>query len=166
MAEIRQRRSPRLAIRLPIRVYGTDFRGTDFVEDSSTLVVNLHGAKIRLIRQLIPEQEIRIACRPTEQEAVFRVVCQAGEIQGRHSFWGVETLSPEENIWGVSFPAMGPEDRGSVRVLLQCPKCLARELHYLNEPLLQAIEEVGGLLRACPTCKATGLWKQIPYGEA
>ncbi len=48
MLNIGQRRSPRRALELPIRVFGTDFQGRDFVEDAATLVVSRHGAKIRL----------------------------------------------------------------------------------------------------------------------
>jgi len=64
----RQRRSCRLALSIPIRVYAIDFRGNEFIEDAATLVVNLHGAKIRLIRQLIPELEFRLLSLPTRQE--------------------------------------------------------------------------------------------------
>lgn len=166
MAEARERRSARLAMRFPIRVFGTDFKGFDFTEDSSTIVVNLHGAKIRLARQLIPEQEIRIACRRTDQEAVFRVVSQAPGLEGPHGFWGVECLRQGANIWGVSFPTMGAQDQGSVRVMLQCPECRVRELVYLSEPMLRAMEDVGGLVRGCTVCGNSSLWKQVPYFDA
>src|SRR5713226_3323527 len=88
--ETRPRRTPRLAVGLPIRVYAIDFKGVDFTEDSTTVVVNLHGAKICLARQLIPEQEIRILSRTTDQEAVFRVVGRVGGTENQHTFWGIE----------------------------------------------------------------------------
>ncbi len=89
---------------LPIRVYATDFRGKDFEEDSTTVVVNRHGGKIRLTHQLLPEQEIRIFSQRTGEEAVFRVVSRVGGPEDRYSFWGVECMGSRGNIWGVSFP--------------------------------------------------------------
>ena len=65
MQSPRQRRSRRLALTIPIRVYGIDYKGTDFSEDSTTVVVNWHGTKIRLVRQLLPDQEVCLFRRAT-----------------------------------------------------------------------------------------------------
>lgn len=162
----RRRRTPRLAVSVPIRVFATDYKGRDFVEDATTLAVNLHGAKIRLGRELIPEQEIRILSIQTGSEAIFRVVGRAGVSEGPQTYWGVESTTPARNIWGISFPAPNPADQHSVRVMLRCPECRVREVVYLDELLLQKIEAAGGLLRGCLTCGRTGHWKQVPYGDA
>ena len=74
MAETQTRRSCRVAMAMPIRVFGTDFRGIDFTEEALTTIVNLHGAKIRLSHQLLPEAEIRLFNHSTGRDAVFRVV--------------------------------------------------------------------------------------------
>ena len=150
-----ERRTPRLAIGLPIRVFATDFQGRDFVEDSTTIAVNLHGAKIRLGRELIPDQEIRILSGRTGREAIFRVVGRAGDSRNRSTFWGVECLNPDHNIWGVAFPRLTPKDQVAVRVMLRCPECRVRELIYLDEALLEGMEAAGGLLRGCLTCRRT-----------
>jgi hypothetical protein len=160
-----QRRSCRIAQSIPIRVFATDFRGIEFVEDATTLVVNLHGAKIRLIRQLIPDQEFCLHSFPTRQEAVFRVVSKAPGSEGACTFWGVECLNPERNIWGIRFPELQTRDQGAVRVMLQCPHCHDRELVFLDEPSLQALEDAGGLVRPCLPCMQTSLWKIVPYFE-
>jgi len=162
----KRRRTPRLAVKEPIRVFATDYRGRDFVEDSTTLAVNLHGAKIRLGRELIPEQEIRILSRRTGLEALFRVVSRAGESEGQQSFWGVESTDPKQNIWGIGFsPPNSVEQTAIVRVMLQCLECRVRELVDLDEALLQKIESADGLLRGCLTCGRTGHWKKVPYGD-
>jgi hypothetical protein len=153
-------------LELPIRVFGIDFRGRDFVEDSTTLVINRQGAKIRLIRQLIPEQEVRILCRQTAREALFRVVSQASESHSLHSFWGVECAKDGENVWGLDFPALAPQDQTSARVMLYCPFCRTRDLLHVDEPLLQSIQELGGLVRGCLVCGKPRLWKKVPYWEA
>lgn len=107
-----QRRSCRIAASIPIRVYAIDFRAKEFVEDSNTLVVNQHGAKIRLLRQLIPEQEIRILSLTTRLEAIFRVVAKApGSQDLMRTSWGIENLSPEKNIWGIRFPDLQRRDQ-------------------------------------------------------
>lgn len=160
-----QRRSCRIALSIPIRVYAVDFRGKEFVEDANTLVVNLHGAKIRLIRQLIPDQEIRLLSFSTREEAVFRVVSKAAGSEGVCTFWGIECLSPGKNIWGVRFPELQQRDQAAVRVMLQCPHCQTRELVYVDEPLLEALQSVEGLMRGCLACRKSGLWKVVPYAE-
>src|SRR2546428_9736654 len=106
MNEIRHRRSPRLAQALPIRVYGIDFTGRDFVEDSTTLVVGQQGAKVRLTRQLVPEQEIRILCMRNDREALFRVVGKAGGSEGPYTPWGVECLKAPAKTSEVSTPPL------------------------------------------------------------
>ena len=161
----RQRRSCRLALSIPIRVYAIDFRGNEFIEDAATLVVNLHGAKIRLIRQLIPELEFRLLSLPTRQEGIFRVVSKAPGLDAACTFWGIECLSPEENIWGVRFPELQPRDQAAVRVMIQCPHCLTRETVYLDEPLLQALQSGGGLTRGCLICRESAVWTVVPYIE-
>lgn len=160
------RRSTRLALSLPIRVYAIDFKGTDFIEDSTTVVVNVYGARIRLHHQLLPEQEIRIQSLKTSQEAIFRVVSRVGNLEDRFTYWGVECLNPSHDVWGIHFPQPGPDDQRAVRALLRCPICRCREVIYLDEPLLESIHELGGLLRGCMKCGQTGIWEQVPYSEA
>lgn len=159
------RRSTRLAVSLPIRVYAIDFRGKDFIEDSTTVVVNYNGAKIRLAHQLLPEQEIRIKSLKTSMEAIFRVVSRVGNLEDRFTYWGVECLNPTQSVWGMNFPEPGPDDQKSVRALLRCPVCRSREVLHLDEPLLESIQELGGLLRGCTNCGQTGIWEQVPYRE-
>ncbi len=187
MPEIGKRRSPRRALELPIRVFGTDFQGRDFIEDSTTLVVSRHGAKIRLTRKLIPEQEIRILCQGNSREALFRVVSQAGEPTSEFSFWGVECLKPSENIWeggvpilasrpgssrpaplpGPSKPVPQPDSKLSsrnkwpVQATLRCSECGMRELMDLDETQIRTIHKSKGLVRGCPACGATSLWKRV-----
>lgn len=189
MLNIRERRSPRYALELPIRVFGTDFQGTDFVEDSTTLVVSRHGAKIRLTHKLIPEMEIRILRQDNKREGLFRVVGQAGEPMGEFSFWGVECLEPAENIWevGVAMPASKPgprpapppspelapkpvpqldaklssKDKSPVQAMFRCSKCGMRELVDLDETQIQAMRKLKGLVRGCPACGATSLWRRV-----
>jgi hypothetical protein len=167
--EIRQRRSPRRVLELPIRVFGKDFRGRGFVEDSATLVVSRHGAKIRLAHKLIPEQKIEILFLGAKQKALFRVVSKAGEPTREAFFWGVECLTPAENLreGGIPRPSpkLGPKlsskDKSLVQVTLRCSKCGMRELIDLDQTQIRALRELKGLVRDCHACGANSLWKAV-----
>ncbi len=109
MPESAKRRSPRRSIELQIRVSGIDVQGKAFVEDSVTLVISRHGAKIRLTHKLIAEEEIHILCQSTKREGAFRVVGEAGQPEKEFSFWSVECLNPAENIWEGALEGPGPK---------------------------------------------------------
>ncbi len=162
MTPVRQRRSPRLVVRLPIRVFGIDYRGFDFVEDTRTLVVNLHGAKIPLERQLMPEQEIVIQSKTTNRESVFRVVgaVSAGDAEGIS--WGVECLSPDDNVWGIQFPALAPQDQTQVRLEIECPQCRRHETLHIDERTASSLLSGEGVQRECRSCGTVVLWRPAP----
>jgi hypothetical protein len=155
------RRSCRVALSLPVRVFGTDYRGIDFSEDAFTLVVNLHGAKIRLNHQLIPDSEIRLVST-SGQDSVFRVVSKLNSPELLYTYWGIESLEPEKNIWGVQIPELKPEDQRKIQVMLRCPACAVSESLTVDEMVLASLEEKGGVERSCATCHATGIWKLLP----
>jgi hypothetical protein len=159
MPQFRSRRSCRVAMSIPIRIYAVDYRGVDFTEDAETVVINRHGAKIRLVHQLLPDQEIRIHSRPTRLEAIFRVVSKVQGADLRYTYWGVENLDVHVNIWGVTLPALQAEDQVGIRAVLQCPTCAAQESIRMDEKLLCALTEQGGMVRGCPACNERGRWK-------
>jgi hypothetical protein len=146
-----------------IRVFGTDYRGVDFSEEASTLIVNLHGAKIRMFHQLLPDSEIRLMSHPTGQDSLFRVVSKLQSSELMYTYWGVESLEPGTNIWGVAIPELGPDDQRKVRVIVECPTCSRQESLSLEEMLLATLQEKGGTERTCPFCKATRLWRLLPF---
>jgi hypothetical protein len=148
---------------VPIRVFGVDYRGKDFTEEANTVIVNLHGAKIRLSHQLLPDSEIRLHSHPTGQDSVFRVVSKLQSSELKFTYWGVENLEPDKNIWGVEIPEILPGDQLKVRVTLECPICSSRESLRADEILLAALQEKGGVERGCKVCRSTGLWKLLPF---
>ncbi len=162
----KKRRSARLAMSFPIRVYAIDFKGVDFAEETFTVVVNQHGAKIRLAHQLIPDQEIRIHSLQTGEEAIFRVVNCAGAPGKPVTFWGVESLDPGHNIWGMGFPAAVGADQHLVRCSMRCPMCHRTETVYLDEALVESVQELGGLLRPCLICGHAYVWEPAAYANA
>ncbi len=163
MREFKTRRSCRVALSVPIRVFGIDYRGIDFTEEAFTIIVNLHGAKIRMSHQLLPDSEIRLISRPTGQDSLFRVVSKLQSPELQYTYWGVENLDPGKNIWGVDIPELPPGEQANVEVALECPTCSTRESLRADATLLASLEEKGGVQRTCIVCNASGLWKLLPY---
>ena len=139
MVDPQTRRSCRVAMSLPIRVFGVDFRGIDFTEEALTVIVNLHGAKIRLAHQLLPDAEIRVVNHSTGRDAMFRVVSKL-------------QLLPMDQLKGR-------------RITLQCPSCSGLKSLRVDKPLLASLQEKGGVERTCKVCNTPGLWKLMPYDE-
>lgn len=166
MLDFQARRSCRVALSVPIRVFGFDYRGVDFTEESHTLIVNRHGAKIRMAHQLLPDSEIRLVSHPTGLDSLFRVVSKLQSSDLQFTYWGVENLDPQKNIWGVDIPELRPEDQLRVRVVVACPKCSARESLRGDETLLASLQEKGGVQRTCKVCHSSELWKLLPFQEA
>jgi len=166
MLDYKARRSCRVALSIPIRVIGIDYRGIDFTEEATTIIVNLHGAKIRMTHQVMPDSEIRVFCHTTGAEGLFRVVSKLQSPELKFTYWGIENMDLGRNIWGVDIPELKPGDQFKVRAVLECPKCSARESLPLDEILLVALQEKGGLERTCVVCTNTGLWKLLPFQVA
>jgi hypothetical protein len=166
MADTQTRRSCRVAMSLPIRVFGVDFRGIDFTEEALTVVVNLHGAKIRLAHQLLPDAEIRVVNHSTGRDEIFRVVSKLQSSEAMFTYWGVESLDAKRNIWGVEIPQLLPMDQlNHRRITLQCPSCSGLKSLRVDKPLLASLQEKGGVERTCKVCNTHGLWKLMPYDE-
>jgi hypothetical protein len=165
MLEFQTRRSCRVALSVPIRVFGFDYRGVDFTEEAITVIVNLHGAKIRMTHQLLPDSEIRLVSHPTGRDSVFRVVSKLQNSELKFTYWGIENLDPNSNIWGVDLPELETGDQLKVRVVIECPSCSARESIRVDETPLTALMEKGGVEWTCQVCKTSGLWKLMPFQE-
>jgi hypothetical protein len=161
------RRSDRVVIELPIVVTGTDCMGDMFLEQSSTVVVGRHGAKIVLTRKLAPEQEINIRCHATGRESDVRVVGQIGTTPEGTSYYGVALLDPDIDLWGIEFPAAEEAEGAVGRVLLECVRCHTRELVYLYEFEAEVLEANRSVSRYCRKCTDATVWREVtlPAGE-
>jgi hypothetical protein len=169
MEDSKERRSPRLVYPTRIRVIGQDISGQSFYEDTATLVVNREGARIQLTKDPDPREDIFILSLQTDEGGSFRVVGERGEAEGLYKSWAVELVkAPQkmkvaQNIWGIEFPTLEPDDKGAVRVMLECEACHTRERLYLEENQVDTIIEAGGLHRECGICKLPRLWAVVPY---
>ncbi len=153
------RRSDRIPIELPVVVSGTDAMGAGFLEQTHTVMVGRHGAKILLVRMLVPDQEINVRCLKTALESDARVVGQLGA-EGAGHFYGVELLDDNPSIWGIEFPSVTESETAVGRVLLECVRCHSQELAYLDEFEVEVLEANQSLSRHCRRCTDTSVWKK------
>jgi hypothetical protein len=101
MSEKDARRSPRRTRSVPVRVKGRDTEGHEFIEDTSTLVVNWNGALITTIRPLSGGQTLVMINRENNKEAAFRVVGMRTDRMSEPEGLGLECLDPEEDIFDL-----------------------------------------------------------------
>ena len=102
-----RRRSTRLAIAIPIAISGKDTGGHTFKENSRTVVINKHGAKILTFHQLGMGAEITIENRALGRAARAAVVWIGDRPSSKDAMEVGIQLINAENIWGIEFP---PDD--------------------------------------------------------
>ncbi len=160
------RRSDRISLELPIDVSGTDGVGRAFMDETHTVLLSRHGAKIVLARKLAPDQEFNVHCRKTGREGGARVVGQIGECE-EGAFYGIEILDADLNLWDIDFPPLAEAERAVARVLLECGHCHAQELTYLNEFEVEVFEANCSLTRKCKRCRDAAIFKNaaVPPAE-
>jgi PilZ domain len=103
---IEMRRSQRVALRLTIQVRWTPAGDSAITEETTTLVVNAHGALILLAMKVKAGGRIFVRNRALAQDKECRVVRVAEKSEGKHEV-GVEFLRPDSKFWGLEFP---PDD--------------------------------------------------------
>jgi hypothetical protein len=155
------RKSERALLRIPIRVEGKDAHGIAFAETTSTLVVNRCGGLIIVSHILQPGTAIKITNLKNQASCSFQVVTRASRSLSGTPEWGVRSLEPDVEIWGVYFPtrAEEPPQAGVIHVLLECQKCFSREMAALTVQQYRRLLAQSSLPRPCPKCSATSDWK-------
>jgi PilZ domain len=103
---IEMRRSKRVALRLPIQVRWTPPGDFAITEETTTLVVNAHGALISLAMKVKPGMRIFVRNRVVADDKECRVVRIQEKHEGKGEV-GVEFLRPDAKFWGLEFP---PDD--------------------------------------------------------
>ncbi len=101
-----RRRSMRVLLTLPVKVYGISPDAKKFEEDTHTLVVNAHGALVTLVAPVAQGQSLTITNKATLEKLECRAVF-VGHAQGGRTQVGLEFLLPSSSFWQINFP---PED--------------------------------------------------------
>jgi hypothetical protein len=153
-----------LEIKMPIEISGIDGRGFQFFDQTQTLSVTRHGAKIKLKRMLVAEQELLIRNISNGREADARVLGHL-ESKGDGQCYVVKFLDEKVDVWGIVFPDPVSPAGAISCVLLECSGCKTREVSYLDHFELELLETNGRLSRNCPRCRDASLWGKAS-GEA
>ncbi|MGH6628110.1 MAG: hypothetical protein ACREB3_00075, partial [Burkholderiales bacterium] len=101
------RRSTRISIAIPITISGKDASGRAFRENTRTVILNKHGAKIVTVHQLALGTELTLENRALGRTAKTTVTWLGDRPSPREpAELGIQ-LAEAENIWGIDLP---PDD--------------------------------------------------------
>ncbi len=100
---LRRRRSKRLALRVPVIVYGRMRDKSVFHEKTRTLSVSAHGGMLALAAPVLVGQTILAVNEATGEEQEARVVYVEASVRGKAEV-GIAFLGAAPNFWQVSFP--------------------------------------------------------------
>src|SRR5712692_2135638 len=156
MAEANRRRTERLLLSIPIRVEGTSPDGRKFSENTRTVIINRHGASIRLNQSVTPGATLKIWNLVAKCDADFRVVGPTQPRSEQGSEWGVECRNEKGNIWGIDFPPVREEPQCSA--LLECRRCHTVSLTPLSLIENDVLTASGLLTKECATCGRATPW--------
>jgi hypothetical protein len=102
---VERRRSKRLALTIPVNVYGRSPRNHPFRAVTATMDVSLNGGLLHMKPRVKVGQKILIVNRFTEEERECRVVCVDPKPRGRRKV-AVEFVNAESDFWHVYNPSV------------------------------------------------------------
>jgi hypothetical protein len=104
-SQIAKRRSPRIALKAPIKLAGEDREKSAFALQATATNLNNHGAAIQLSRELVVGSTVSVR-NGRGNEAAARVIAQVGGAKGTYTY-GVEFLHHDDvkDFWGIRFPS-------------------------------------------------------------
>lgn len=99
-----RRRSERLLLRVPVKVFSKTKDGRPVEVDAEVVIVSHHGALLRSASPLPWGSVIELFNKYTRQQASFKVIwCSDRSVSERWDV-GVETGVSSEEFWGIQFP--------------------------------------------------------------
>ena len=119
------RRSTRISIAIPITISGKDASGRAFKENTRTVILNKHGAKIVTVHQLALGTELTLENRALGRTAKATVAWLGDRPSPREpAEMGIQ-LAEAENIWGIELPPddwqEGPPPKEAKQEIRQSP---------------------------------------------
>lgn len=155
------RRSLRLNLEIPLEVSGRLGPQESFLEATRSTSVSLHGARVRLQRDLEIGQRLELRNLRNSKETQARVVWRSGPDDQGFFAYGVEFLDSVADFWDVDFALVMALEGIAAQVLLQCPRCGGRKLMTLDEGELHLLKQTDSLARYCTRCSTVTPW-QMP----
>jgi hypothetical protein len=104
MERLYNRRSKRLALQVPVRVYGQGDSRSGFREETKTLSINANGSLVSIVAPVEIGQTLLVMNRMTGEEQECRVAYVGPPAQGRANV-GLAFRHPSPHFWQVDFPA-------------------------------------------------------------
>ena len=101
-----KRRSSRVAIDMPVEVFGQQANGKVFREETRTTIVSAHGALLMVSTVNEIKPSVLLINKKSNTEVQCRVVSHK-EVEKGKAELSVEFVSPQPRFWGIAFP---PED--------------------------------------------------------
>lgn len=101
-----RRRSQRIILRMPVRIYGHAGNEQLVYEETFTETVSSHGALINVSHQLPIGTRLILTNQTTEEELACKVVFQGQTKEGQLQV-AVEFIEPSPKFWRVNFPPPG-----------------------------------------------------------
>jgi PilZ domain-containing protein len=148
----RSRRSDRLMLTIPLRVRGVDANGVEFDIPARTVVLNRHGAQVKIPRKLQMGQQVRLVNLLGQTEAEFRVVRPISGSTQEGGDYGLEYVKPYEDIWQIQFSHPEDDEAADARALVECQICHRAALTRITLGELEALRTYGIVAKRCRTC--------------
>lgn len=104
------RRSTRVTLRVPLRIYEPDTGKRFLVEEAHAVKVSLWGGLIALKAPVNRNQQLVTVNQTTGQSTDSRIVYLGPMVPGgnRARLVAIEFLNPSPGFWGVGFPQPDP----------------------------------------------------------
>ena len=148
-------------ITIPLRVSGVDANNQHFSEDTRTVTINRHGARVPVSRPLASGRVLHIANLVSHQDADFRVIGPLTPTTEKGGDWGIACVDPGENIWAIQFPPLPAGQASQSKALLECRECRSVALLDTSLVEIEVLESSGIITRKCPSCGYS-----TPFGYA
>ena len=100
---LKNRRSQRIDLHVPVVVYRPPREGPQFYESTQTLVVSAHGALMALTDMVVPRQKLLMQNTESGEQLECRVVSVKKELTGPPKV-AVEFTRPAPSFWHLAFP--------------------------------------------------------------
>lgn len=120
---LNRRRSKRLPLSIPVRLYGRTAENLPFREETVTKAVSADGGLMAATAPVTVGQKLRIVNRVTDEERECLVVYVEKKARGKGKL-GVQFLHRDGDFWHVYSPAVvlsGPEKSAPQRGAGQVP---------------------------------------------
>ena len=100
---LKNRRSQRIDLNVPVVVYPAPNQGRQFYESTQTLVVSAHGALLALTDMVTPKQRLLMQNAESGEQEECRVVSVEKGLTGPPKV-AVEFTQPAPSFWHLAYP--------------------------------------------------------------